>query len=93
MAELKGALVEFDRDPQVGAMVITGSERAFAAGADIAEMQPLTFEKCYNGRFLSEQILSVCVYISLQPLKSGHLTNQDTCMCGFESHLRCSSFS
>ena len=27
-------------------MVITGSEKAFAAGADIAEMQPLTFQKC-----------------------------------------------
>ena len=30
-----------------GCMVITGSEKAFAAGADIAEMQPLTFQKCY----------------------------------------------
>ena len=88
MAELKGALTEFDGDPQVGAMVITGSERAFAAGADIAEMQPLTFEKCYNGRFLSEQILP-CL-CTLQSLKSGHLTNTDTYI---ESHLSCSSFS
>ena len=54
MAELSGALSEFDRDPQVGAMVITGSEKAFAAGADIVEMQPRTFQSCYSERFLSE---------------------------------------
>jgi enoyl-CoA hydratase len=36
------ALLEFDADPQVGAMVITGSERAFAAGADIKEMADST---------------------------------------------------
>ena len=35
-------------------MVITGSEKAFAAGADIAEMQPLTFQKCYSNRFLGK---------------------------------------
>lgn len=54
MSELSGALSEFDQDPLVGAMVITGSEKAFAAGADIAEMQPLTFQTCYNKRFLSK---------------------------------------
>lgn len=54
MAELRGALSEFDQDPHVGAVVITGSEKVFAAGADIAEMQPLTFQKCYRGSFLSE---------------------------------------
>ena len=57
MAELRGALSEFDTDPQVGAMVITGSEKAFAAGADIAEMQPLTFQKCYSNRFLGKYAL------------------------------------
>lgn len=54
MAELRGALSEFDQDPHVGAVVITGSEKVFAAGADIAEMQPLTFQKCYRGSFLSD---------------------------------------
>ena len=54
MDELRQALTEFDSDTSVGAMVITGSEKAFAAGADIAEMQPLTFQKCYNQRFLGE---------------------------------------
>ena len=38
MAETIDALVAFDRSPDIGAMVITGSDRAFAAGADIKEM-------------------------------------------------------
>jgi enoyl-CoA hydratase len=38
MQELMGALEVFDADPQIGCIVITGSERAFAAGADIKEM-------------------------------------------------------
>ncbi|MGD8552407.1 MAG: enoyl-CoA hydratase-related protein [Anaerolineales bacterium] len=38
MEELHEALQSFDADPQVGAIVITGNERAFAAGADIKQM-------------------------------------------------------
>jgi enoyl-CoA hydratase len=38
MSELMEALIEFDRSAEIGAMVITGDERAFAAGADIKEM-------------------------------------------------------
>lgn len=38
LVELMSALLSFDADEQVGAMVITGNERAFAAGADIQEM-------------------------------------------------------
>ena len=37
-SELMEALEEFDANPEIGAMVITGDERAFAAGADIKEM-------------------------------------------------------
>lgn len=40
MRELVGALQPLDRDPEVGCFVITGSERVFAAGADIREMAP-----------------------------------------------------
>ncbi len=40
MDELGTALLAFDADPAIGAIVLTGSERAFAAGADIKEMQP-----------------------------------------------------
>lgn len=42
MQELGEALAEWDADPNIGAMVITGSERAFAAGADIKEMATAT---------------------------------------------------
>ena len=42
MEELAVALEEFDRDEQVGCIVITGSQRAFAAGADIKEMVDAT---------------------------------------------------
>jgi len=39
MAEVIQAMKEFDKNPTIGAVVITGSEKAFAAGADIKEMQ------------------------------------------------------
>ena len=54
MVELKEALQSFDEDPGVGAMVITGSQKAFAAGADIAEMRPRTYQTCYSSRLFSE---------------------------------------
>ena len=52
MSELSEALKDFDSDPNVGAIVITGSQKAFAAGADIAEMQGRTFMDCYMNNFL-----------------------------------------
>uniref|UniRef100_A0A8C8SDX4 Enoyl-CoA hydratase, mitochondrial n=1 Tax=Pelusios castaneus TaxID=367368 RepID=A0A8C8SDX4_9SAUR len=51
--ELNQALDSFEKDPHVGAIVITGSEKAFAAGADIKEMQNRTFQECYGGNFLA----------------------------------------
>lgn len=39
--EVIRAVVDLDADPEIGAIVLTGSERAFAAGADIAEMATL----------------------------------------------------
>lgn len=42
MEELTDALAAFDADPDVGSIVITGNERAFAAGADIKEMAGAT---------------------------------------------------
>lgn len=52
MDDLIGALTHFDNDPNVGAMVVTGSEKAFAAGADIKEMQNRTFADNYKTNFL-----------------------------------------
>lgn len=45
MRELTEAATGFDRDPAIGAIVITGSERAFAAGADISEMAGLSYRE------------------------------------------------
>ncbi|MFK7792313.1 MAG: enoyl-CoA hydratase [Devosiaceae bacterium] len=47
MGEIAAALAEADMDPRIGASVITGSERAFAAGADIKEMVGLTFPQSF----------------------------------------------
>lgn len=47
MRELTAAAAELDRDPGIGAIVITGSAKAFAAGADIKEMQPNTYMDVY----------------------------------------------
>lgn len=47
MGEVVAAVEELEQDPEIGAILITGSERAFAAGADIKEMQPKTFADVY----------------------------------------------
>lgn len=53
MTEVGDAVDALNKDPSVGCIVITGSEKAFAAGADIKEMQNMTFAKCFMGNFLS----------------------------------------
>lgn len=45
MRELMDALSDFDKDENIGAMVITGNEKAFAAGADIKEMADKTIHQ------------------------------------------------
>jgi len=52
MRELAEALKAFDTDPAIGAIVLTGSEKAFAAGADIKEMQAVNFVDAFVGDFL-----------------------------------------
>jgi len=52
MDELITALNEMDNDPKIGAIVVTGSEKAFAAGADIKEMQNRDFQSNYKENFL-----------------------------------------
>ena len=51
--ETLAALKEFDADSKIGAIVITGSSRAFAAGADIEEMAEKSFTEFYMDDFLS----------------------------------------
>jgi enoyl-CoA hydratase len=48
MRELMDALEAFDKDDSVGAMVVTGSQKAFAAGADIKEMADKTVQEMYD---------------------------------------------
>jgi enoyl-CoA hydratase len=52
IAELNQALGGFEADPAIGCTVITGSEKAFAAGADVKEMAEKTYVDAYLGRFL-----------------------------------------
>ena len=52
IAELNAALNAFEADPAVGCTVLTGSEKAFAAGADVKEMAEKTYVDAYLGRFL-----------------------------------------
>ena len=52
MTELTAALTAFDADDAIGAMIITGDERAFAAGADINEMADKTAVEMLKGSFV-----------------------------------------
>ena len=45
--EIARALADFDADPEIGCMILTGSEKAFAAGADIKEMAPQSYPDTY----------------------------------------------
>lgn len=51
--EAVAALRSFDADETIGCMILTGSEKAFAAGADIKEMASLTFADAYRADFIS----------------------------------------
>ncbi|MFN0042410.1 MAG: enoyl-CoA hydratase-related protein, partial [Alphaproteobacteria bacterium] len=52
IGELNEALNSFEAAPEIGAIVLTGSEKAFAAGADIKEMQSKSFADAYNSDFI-----------------------------------------
>ncbi|TNF59523.1 MAG: enoyl-CoA hydratase, partial [Burkholderiales bacterium] len=53
MNELGAALKAFDADENIGCMVITGSEKAFAAGADIGAMATYSFADVYKGDYIT----------------------------------------
>ena len=55
MGELGTALRGFDKDDAIGAIVITGSEKAFAAGADIKEMKDRSWPAVYFNDFIAER--------------------------------------
>jgi enoyl-CoA hydratase len=53
MDELGQALKGFDADEAIGCMIVTGSEKAFAAGADIGAMATYTFADVYKGDYIT----------------------------------------
>ena len=62
MDELGHALKTFDADEHIGCMIVTGSEKAFAAGADIGAMATYTFADVYKGDYITrnwEQIRQI----------------------------------
>ncbi|EDW35850.1 GL16995 [Drosophila persimilis] len=50
------ALQQFSKDKSIAAIVLTGSEKAFAAGADIKEMVGNTYSQCIQGNFLNDWV-------------------------------------
>jgi enoyl-CoA hydratase len=62
MDELGHALLSLEQDAEISCMIITGNEKAFAAGADIGAMAGYTFADVYNGDYITrnwEQIRRV----------------------------------
>lgn len=62
MDELGEALLKFDADENVGCIIVTGSEKAFAAGADIGAMSNYTYMDAYKSNYITrnwEQIRNV----------------------------------
>jgi enoyl-CoA hydratase len=53
MTELGHALKAFDADEAIGCIIVTGSERAFAAGADIGAMATYSFTDVYKGDYIT----------------------------------------
>ena len=53
IAELGAALDDMEADDAIGCVVLTGSEKAFAAGADIKEMQPQSYMDAYLSDFIT----------------------------------------
>jgi enoyl-CoA hydratase len=53
VAELGSALDDFESDAVIGAIVLTGSEKAFAAGADVKEMAPKSYPEIYLEDFIT----------------------------------------
>ncbi|MCX7270115.1 MAG: enoyl-CoA hydratase [Burkholderiales bacterium] len=54
MVELGAALTHFDADAAIGCIIITGSEKAFAAGADIGAMATYSFADVYKNDYITK---------------------------------------
>jgi enoyl-CoA hydratase len=54
IADLGAALDDFEADAEIGCIVVTGSEKAFAAGADIKEMAGFSYMDAYKADFITK---------------------------------------
>lgn len=72
MQELSQNLLMIDQDPSYHVIVLTGNEKAFAAGADIKEMANLEFADVFQNEFVS------LIYIPEQKHHSSYFSNWDT---------------
>ncbi|KAI1790043.1 enoyl-CoA hydratase [Ganoderma leucocontextum] len=70
--ELNAAVKEFDDDDSIRALVLTGSERAFAAGADIKEMKDKEFSEVFKGKFLESWSLLTTIRKPIIAAVSGY---------------------
>jgi enoyl-CoA hydratase/carnithine racemase len=57
--EVSKAIKDFDADPSIGAVVLTGGNKVFAAGADIKELATLDFASAYNNEFVKKEWLAL----------------------------------
>jgi enoyl-CoA hydratase len=60
MDELGAALMSFDKDEGIGCIVLTGSEKAFAAGADISAMAGYSYMDVYKGQYITRNWETLC---------------------------------
>jgi enoyl-CoA hydratase len=60
MDELGAALMSFDKDEGIGCIVLTGSEKAFAAGADIGAMAGYSYMDVYKGQYITRNWETLC---------------------------------
>ena len=77
--QLLAAAERFDADPNVGCIVITGSDKAFAAGADIKEMANKTYIDVFAADFAAdyERLTSVRKPIALMVRHAGQRTHRN----------------
>ncbi len=57
--EICEALLAFDHDPAIGCMIVTGNDKAFAAGADIGAMADWTYAKVYGDDYITRDWESI----------------------------------